>query len=564
MSGHLRFPQHAESRNQQHLYNIVIREKERSKESKTMSGNNKISTLRGLVIFLYRFFILRRWCHRNPKQKYQKCPSHGLHQAHDLSPHTLVFNVEGALLKSNSLFPYFMVVAFEAGGVIRSLFLFILYPFICLMSYEMGLKTMVMVSFFGVKKESFRAGKSVLPKYFLEDVGFEMFEVLKRGGKRIGVSDLPQVMIDGFLKDNLEIEVVVGREMKMAGGYYLGIMEAKQKRELAFDKLVQEERESSGHVIGITSFHSSSHRSLFSQFCQEIYFVRNSDKKSWESLPRDQYPKPLIFHDGRLAIKPTPLNTLILFMWAPYAAVLAAARIVVGLNLPYSVANPFLAFCGIHLTLTVSNQDGLVSSDRNKGCLFVCNHRTLLDPLYISYALRKKNIKAVTYSLSRLSELLAPIKTVRMTRDRVTDGQAMERLLSQGDLVVCPEGTTCREPYLLRFSPLFSEVSDVIVPVAIDSHVSFFYGTTASGLKAFDPIFFLLNPFPSYTVQLLDPISGGHKSTCREPDNGKAKFEVANHVQHTIGNALGFECTNLTRRDKYLILAGNNGVVNKK
>lgn len=249
-------------------------------------------------------------------------------------------------------------------------------------------------------------------------------------------------------------------------------------------------------------------------------------------------------------------------MWAPFAAVLATARTVAGLNLPYSLAIPFLAFSGFRLTLTVNND--LISPDQKEGCLFVCNHRTLLDPLYISYALRKTNIKAVTYSLSRLSELLAPIKTVRLTRDRVQDGQAMKRLLRQGDLVVCPEGTTCREPYLLRFSPLFAEVSDAIVPVAIDSHVTFFHGTTASGLKAFDPIFFLLNPYPTYTVRLLDPVFGGGSSTCRDPDDGKSKFEVANHVQQEIGKALGFECTNLTRRDKYLILAGNNGVVDKK
>ena len=51
-----------------------------------------------------------------------------------------------------------MLVAFEAGGVMRSLLLFVLYPFISLMSYEMGMKTMVMLSFFGVKKEKFRAG----------------------------------------------------------------------------------------------------------------------------------------------------------------------------------------------------------------------------------------------------------------------------------------------------------------------------------------------------------------------------------------------------------------------
>jgi glycerol-3-phosphate acyltransferase len=39
------------------------------------------------------------------------------------------------------------------------------------------------------------------------------------------------------------------------------------------------------------------------------------------------------------------------------------------------------------------------------------------------------------------------------------------------------------------------------------------------------------------------------------------RFKVANHVQVEIGNALGFECTKLTRKDKYMILAGNEGVV---
>lgn len=290
--------------------------------------------------------------------------------------------------------------------------------------------------------------------------------------------------------------------------------------------------------------------------------MSEADKRTWQTLPREKYPKPLIFHDGRLALRPTPLTTLATFMWGPFGITLALARIIIALSLPYDISLPMLAFSGLHLRTTKPKHEGpllnpIIKESKPKGLLYVCNHRTLLDPLYLAFAL-KNNLTALTYSLSRLSEILAPIKTVRLTRNRDQDSAKMEKLLSQGDLVVCPEGTTCREPYLLRFSPLFSETADEIVPVALSSRVSMFHGTTAGGLKCLDPIFFLMNPSPIYTVQILEKTSGLY--TCRDGNN-KSKFDVANHVQSELGKALGFECTALTRRDKYLILAGNEGMV---
>lgn len=246
-------------------------------------------------------------------------------------------------------------------------------------------------------------------------------------------------------------------------------------------------------------------------------------------------------------------------MWAPFGFALAILRIAIGISLPYNLSIPMLVFTGVHLTLSNPNSTN-PRLTLSKGRLYVSNHRTLLDPLYLSFAI-KKELTAVTYSLSRVSEMLSPIKTVRLTRDRVIDGEMMQTLLDQGDLVVCPEGTTCREPYLLRFSPLFSEMSDEIVPVAIDTDVDWFHGTTAGGLKCFDPFFFFMNPRPSYKVSILETVRGSSTSAVC---GGRTRFDVANDVQSQIGQVLGFECTGLTRKDKYLVLAGNEGIVNRK
>ncbi|KAL6296927.1 hypothetical protein ACE6H2_005069 [Prunus campanulata] len=429
--------------------------------------------------------------------------------ARELSNKALFFHFEETLLKSPSLFPYFMLVAFEAGGLLRALILFLLSPFICLVGGELGLNIMVFLCFFGIRMEKLRVGTAVLPKFFLEDVGCEGFDVVMGCGKKVGFSDLPRVMVEGFLKDYVGVDVVVARELKVVGGYF------------------------------------------------EVYLVTEAEKQSWKSLPREKYPEPLIFHDGRLAFKPTQLATLAMFMYMPLGICLCILRFLTGIFLPHSICTPILAFTGT--ITTISKPKSSISStndegEKQSGRLYVCNHRTLLDPLYVQLA-TNKSLTAVTYSLSTVNEKIAPMKTVRLTRDRERDGKKMEKLLSQGDLVVCPEGTTCREPYLLRFSPLFAELTDDIIPVAIDVKVHMFYSTTASGFKCLDPVFHFMNPNPVYSIKLLENLPGSN--TCKL--GGKSRFEVANYVQNEIGRALDFRCTSLTRKDKYMALAGNDG-----
>ncbi|GFQ04553.1 glycerol-3-phosphate 2-o-acyltransferase 6 [Phtheirospermum japonicum] len=187
-----------------------------------------------------------------------------------------------------------------------------------------------------------------------------------------------------------------------------------------------------------------------------------------ESLPRDKLLSPIIFHEGRLVQRPTPLAALITFLWMPIGIILSLIRIYFTIPLPEKIVRHVYKILGIKLIVK-----GTPPPPPSAG---------------------------------------------------------------QGDLVICPEGTTCREPFLLRFSALFAELSDRIVPVAIHAKQSVFYGTTTRGYKGLDPYFVYMNPRPVYEITFLNQLP-------------------------VMGGTLGFECTNLTRKDKYLMMAGNDGRV---
>lgn len=60
-----------------------------------------------------------------------------------------------------------------------------------------------------------------MPKLLLKEVGLEVM----RKGRRVCVSWIPRVMVEGFLMEYLEVEVVVGRELKVFWRLYSGFLD---------------------------------------------------------------------------------------------------------------------------------------------------------------------------------------------------------------------------------------------------------------------------------------------------------------------------------------------------
>ncbi|KAL2322536.1 hypothetical protein Fmac_026915 [Flemingia macrophylla] len=490
------------------------------------------------------------WGDLSPKPPQQPFPNIVTCDLEGRESQTLVCDFHKSLLRTPSFFPYFMLVAFEGGSIFRAFLLLCSCPILLILNYEMKLRIMIFISFCGLRvKDMENTARAVLHKFYLENLNLEAYEVVASVGSRVFFTAMPRVMVEGFLKEYLNADGVVASELHTTGGYFTGLvsMPGLLMKHRALVDYFGDTKPDLG--IGSSSFHDQ----LFMSLCKEAYVVTNEEGKV---MPRNKYPKPLIFHDGRLAFLPTPSATLFMFIWLPIGFLLAIYRIFLGVFLCCRFTNSLGAWSGVRFNFKdKDNKPQRLKS--NKGVLYVCNHRTLLDPIFLS-AFLGRPLTAVSYSVSKVIEMIAPIRTISITRDRKQDEETMKRLLSEGDLVVFPEGTTCREPYLLRFSSLFAELADEIVPVAINAQVTMFYGTTASGLKVLDPVFFFMNPWPRYDIEILEKVP--KELTC---SSGRSSHEVANYIQRQLADALGFECTNLTRRDKYMMLAGNEGVVQK-
>ncbi|XP_074282643.1 glycerol-3-phosphate acyltransferase 7-like [Silene latifolia] len=465
-----------------------------------------------------------------------------------------VVELEGSLIREPDPFPYLMLVAFEASGLIRFALLLLVWPIVRFLGLlglrDAGFKLAVFIAVVGVRISDIEfVGRAVLPKFYMDHIDMDGWRVFSGYGKKVVASKTPRVMVEWFAKHHLGADQVIASELGVNRfGRATGLLTNVDVVLSQVQTLVSE-----NELVCIP------YQFCFKTRCANLFISLNIHPPSLVHLQKQQsqknQPLPVIFHDGRLVMFPKPAIALLILVWFPIGVIIAIIRFIIALALPICVLPYENLIYGILTKVRGDPPKSLLKSDSSSGVLLVCNHRAFMDPAVIATVLGRK-ISAVTYSLSRVTEILAPLQTIRLTRDRDVDAKKIEDELKKGDTFICPEGTTCREPFLLRFSALFTELTDRIVPVALNYKPTLFHPTTARGWKGFDPIFFFMNPFCYYEVIFLDQLSV--EDTC---SGGKSSYDVANDVQRKMAATLGFECTNLTRKDKYMFLKGNDGRV---
>ncbi|CDY08475.1 BnaA05g27110D [Brassica napus] len=427
------------------------------------------------------------------------------------SPYSVVSECEGTLLKSNDPFSYFMLLAFDASGVIRFAILLFLWPVTTLLnvfSYKnAALKLMIFVATAGLRESDIElVSRIVLPKFYMDDLSMDTWKVFSSCKKRIVVTRMPRVMVEWFAKEHLSAQEVIGTELIVNRfGFLTGLIQETDIDTIVLNRVASLFVDRKPH-LGLGRRPALSNSTTFLSLCEEQ--IHESNK--WNQQVEVQPPKPVIFHDGGLVKRPTPATALTILIWFPFGIILAVIRILGVFVLPMWLIPYVISLSGCRVTVKGKPPH---TAGNSGGVLFVCNHITTIDPVVISYALGHTT----------------PI-------------------LAKGDLVVCPEGTICHQPFLLRFSALFAELTDRIVPVAISCRFGFFRRTLKSW-NGFNLILLFMNPTLDYEITFLDQLP--LEATC---SSGKSPYDVANNVQRVLADTLGFECTELGRKAKYNIL----------
>lgn len=137
--------------------------------------------------------------------------------------------MDGTLLVGRSSFPYFALIAFEAGGVFRLLFLLLASPLAGLLYYlvseSAGIQVLIFATFAGIKVSDIESvARAVLPKFYSSDLHPETWRVFSSCGRRCVLTANPRIMVEAFLKDFLGADMVLGTEISSYKGRATGFV----------------------------------------------------------------------------------------------------------------------------------------------------------------------------------------------------------------------------------------------------------------------------------------------------------------------------------------------------
>ncbi|GJZ86966.1 hypothetical protein Tco_0658576 [Tanacetum coccineum] len=143
---------------------------------------------------------------------------------------SIVSELEGTLLKNHDPFSYFMLVAFEASGLIRFTLLLLFWPIIKLLEIcgkpDIGLKLSIFLATVGIPISKIQSvARAVLPKFYYDDIYLEAWTVFNTGDRRVVVTKMPRVMVEQFVKEHLRADEVIGTELVVSRfGFATGLV----------------------------------------------------------------------------------------------------------------------------------------------------------------------------------------------------------------------------------------------------------------------------------------------------------------------------------------------------
>lgn len=143
--------------------------------------------------------------------------------------HTVVTDMDGTLLIGRSSFPYFALVAFEVGGILRLLFLLLATPLAGLLYYYIsesaGIRVLIFATFAGMKVSSIESvARAVLPKFYSSDLHPETWRVFSSCGRKCVLTANPRIMVEASLKEYLGADLVIGTEIATFKGRATGLV----------------------------------------------------------------------------------------------------------------------------------------------------------------------------------------------------------------------------------------------------------------------------------------------------------------------------------------------------